>query len=475
MARQSTLSAFRLKTGVLAVCLGLLLAMSTIAVAQAQTIVSLTFDDGIATQNQIRPVLASHGMHGTFYIIDGFVGANSYYMTWPDVDALNADGNEIGGHTVDHQRLPDLTPDQQRHEVCDDAAALRSHGYTVTDFAYPYGAGSTQPAVLAALADCGYLSARKLGDLRSETCTDSSCPYAESIPPPNPYGVRTPDWLARSFTLADLEGWVTQVEEQGGGWMPIVFHDICDDCAEGSVSLSIFTAFLDWLQPRADNGTVVRTVRDVIGPPPGYARPRGATPLRASLVPAYQECTTANEGHSDPLAAGSCSPPQQSSSQLTVGTLDANGNLANSVGWLRMDAVLGDPATTADEADARLALSLTDVRRKTDLSDYTGELQALVSLRITDKNNGDAQSHQSATVADMPFIFTVPCSATLDPVVGASCSAVTSANAIVPDMVPEGLRTIWQLGQLQVLDGGPDEVAATADNTLFATQGVFVP
>jgi len=69
------------ENGVLAVCLGLPLAMSPIAVARAQTIVSLTFDDGIATQNQIRPVLASHGMHGTFYIIDGFVGANSYYMT----------------------------------------------------------------------------------------------------------------------------------------------------------------------------------------------------------------------------------------------------------------------------------------------------------------------------------------------------------------------------------------------------------
>jgi peptidoglycan/xylan/chitin deacetylase (PgdA/CDA1 family) len=443
--------------------------------ARAQTNVTLTFDDGIATQNLIRPVLASHGMRGTFFINSGNVGANSYYMTWSDVDALNADGNEIGGHTVDHQRLPDLTPDQQRHEVCDDAAALRGHGYTITDFAYPFGAGSTQPAVLQAFRDCGYLSARKFGDLRSEGCTDSSCPYAESIPPPNPYGVRTPEWVPRSFTLADLQGWVTQVEQHGGGWMPIVFHDICNNCADVSVSLSTFTAFLDWLQPRAASGTVVKTVRDIIGPPAGFARPRGATPLRASLVPAYAPCTGPNAQHGGPLNVTSCTPPQQSSSQLTVGTLDANGTIANSVGSLRMDVMPGDPVTPADEADAGLALSLADVRRTSDLSDYTGELQGRFGLRITDKNNGDAQSQQSATVQDTSFGFTVPCAATLDPTAGATCSTATSADAITPGIVPEALRSNWQLDQIQVLDGGPDEDADTDDNTVFAVQGVFVP
>ena len=39
----------------------------------------------------------------------------------------------------------------------------------------------------------------------------------------------------------------------------------------------------------------------------------------------------------------------------------------------------------------------------------------------------------------------------------------------------QGKRAVWQLGQIQVLDGGPDGAAATADNSLFAVQGVFVP
>jgi hypothetical protein len=31
------------------------------------------------------------------------------------------------------------------------------------------------------------------------------------------------------------------------------------------------------------------------------------------------------------------------------------------------------------------------------------------------------------------------------------------------------------MGQIQVLDGGADGSVSTADNTLFLTQGVFVP
>ena len=42
--------------------------------------------------------------------------------------------------------------------------------------------------------------------------------------------------------------------------------------------------------------------------------------------------------------------------------------------------------------------------------------------------------------------------------------------------MPEGRRAIWQLGRVEVYDGGPDGDANTpAGDTLFATQGVFIP
>ena len=44
------------------------------------------------------------------------------------------------------------------------------------------------------------------------------------------------------------------------------------------------------------------------------------------------------------------------------------------------------------------------------------------------------------------------------------------------ELALEGDRAIWQLGQVQLFDGGVDGDAETAaDNTLFATQGIFVP
>ena len=50
----------------------------------AQTIVSLTFDDGIDTQNFARTQMTAHGMHGTFYINSGDIGTDPYYMDWSD-------------------------------------------------------------------------------------------------------------------------------------------------------------------------------------------------------------------------------------------------------------------------------------------------------------------------------------------------------------------------------------------------------
>ena len=44
--------------------------------------------------------------------------------------------------------------------------------------------------------------------------------------------------------------------------------------------------------------------------PVGYPRPLGATPLSASLVPAYAECTASNRTHGPPLDSASCNPPR---------------------------------------------------------------------------------------------------------------------------------------------------------------------
>jgi hypothetical protein len=203
----------------------------------------------------------------------------------------------------------------------------------------------------------------------------------------------------------------------------------------------------------------------------GYARPKGASPARFSLVPAYNACASPNRTHGAPLAQPSCNPPVQSSSFLTEGSPDANGAGANATGSLTMIVVPGNSSTTADEADVKLKLTATDVRKKSDLSDYTGQLKATAGVRITDRDNGPAE----VGVGDTTYSFTVPCAATGSTTIGSTCSINTTADALVANTIKEGTRAVWQLGKVDVLDGGADGVASTDPNTRYLTQGYFVP
>jgi hypothetical protein len=194
--------------------------------------------------------------------------------------------------------------------------------------------------------------------------------------------------------------------------------------------------------------------------------------MRVSLVPAYNACTSANSTHGTPLNSPSCAPPVQASSNLTSGSPDANSQAANFTGFAKFEVVPGNAGTTADEADVKVTVDVTDVRKKSDLTDYTGQLKAQSSIRITDRDNGPPEA---GTVQDIPLGFTVPCSATADTTIGSHCSLSTTADAVTPNTVKEIKRTIWQMGKIDVFDGGADGLASTDPNTLFATQGYFVP
>ena len=194
--------------------------------------------------------------------------------------------------------------------------------------------------------------------------------------------------------------------------------------------------------------------------------------MYASLVPAYNPCAAPNRTHGPPLAFASCNPPAQSSAQLTVGSPDANGPAANAVGFAKYDVIPG-VAGGADDADVKFTFSFTDVRLQGTLADYTGQVQATTTVQITDRLNGPATDEPATGSVDFPI--TVPCASTGSTSIGATCSTTTSFDAVNPGSVTEIKRSIWQLDGIRVNDGGADGLASTTPNTLFATQGVFVP
>jgi hypothetical protein len=210
----------------------------------------------------------------------------------------------------------------------------------------------------------------------------------------------------------------------------------------------------------------------------GYVRPVSASPLVVSLVPAYNACLPAgaNSTHGPPLENPSCNPPVQSSGFVTVGTSDANSNSAQSVGSVAYRVCLTSPCGSGTAPDVKLLASVKDVRNKTGLADYVGELQARVNLRITDRANGGSLT-DAATLGDRAFSFTLPCTPTGGTgSIGSTCSVTTRANAVLPGIVVAGKRALWQTSQIEVLDGGPDgDVDTPAGNTVFARQGIFVP
>jgi hypothetical protein len=205
-----------------------------------------------------------------------------------------------------------------------------------------------------------------------------------------------------------------------------------------------------------------------------YVRPIAAAPLVVPLVVAYGECTSPNRQHGPPLAHASCNPPQQSSSQLTVGTFDANGEDPNLAGSIRFGVKVGDPSTTTDEADVTMIIRISDVRRRSDLGDYTGDVLVNETLRITDRYNGPAQN-EPGTMVEHAFPVFPSCQATADPAKGSDCSLTTTADSVIPGAIKEGKRTIWQFGRVSVFDGGADGAPNTAPNDVFLTQGIFVP
>ena len=231
--------------------------------AHAQTVVTMSLDDTFSDQVTAAQYFADAGVHGTFYVNSARLGQPSF-LTLADVQAMQAAGNEIGGHTTDHLSLGVVPSEEEERQICDDRAALIGMGLNVTSLAYPHG---TAPAMTQTITQgCGYNSARNSSGLRShdpEACTN--CAISETMPPANPYALRTPASIKSYMTAADLEQNVTDAEAAGGGWVPFVIHHVCDGCSDDAISPAVLQTFVQWVAARQAMGTTVKTVSEVVG------------------------------------------------------------------------------------------------------------------------------------------------------------------------------------------------------------------
>jgi len=136
------------------------LAIASVAVAQAapkisiarwpgdrKAAISLTFDDAMNTHlDQARPILKRHRLVGTFFVTTGKPEWQNRKTEW---QALAAEGNELGNHTVNHPCLleviqphsQDYTPEMMEAEIREAAAEIvtTTNSHRGLTFAYPCG------------------------------------------------------------------------------------------------------------------------------------------------------------------------------------------------------------------------------------------------------------------------------------------------------------------------------------------------
>ncbi len=234
-------------------------AVGPAAAATPSTVVTIQFDDGTIDQLATLPILQAHGMTATYYVNTGFVG-DAEHLSFADLHTLFNAGNEIAGHTLHHVDLKPLTTAEARQEVCTDRNNLLAEGFPATSFAYPFGSFDSGSEMV--VHDCGYNSGRGVSGISKKG------PFAETIPPADPYATRTPPNPKKATKLSTLELYVTNAEANGGGWVQLVFHHLCEQCGAYAITPAKFTALLDFLQGEVTGGRVsVQTTAQVIGGP----------------------------------------------------------------------------------------------------------------------------------------------------------------------------------------------------------------
>jgi len=95
-------------------------------------------------------------------------------------------------------------------------------------------------------------------------------------------------------------------------------------------------------------------------------------------------------------------------------------------------------------------------------------------IRVTDRYNG-ASGGEAGTAIDIGFPIPLDCIPTASTATGSSCGVNTTANAVAPGAVQAGKLAVWQFGEIQIKDSGPDGVRGNGDDEVFEVQGYFAP
>jgi peptidoglycan/xylan/chitin deacetylase (PgdA/CDA1 family) len=136
--------------------------------------VIFTFDDGYEDNyTDAYPILREHGYTAVLYLPFDYIGTSKMHprdtwesgraehnqlLNWNQVEEMLKDGMEIGSHTIGHEDLTRMPPEQAKREIFESKQALEQKlQVEITSFCYPGGYFEEEHARW--VQEAGYLSA----------------------------------------------------------------------------------------------------------------------------------------------------------------------------------------------------------------------------------------------------------------------------------------------------------------------------
>lgn len=115
----------------------------------------ISFDDGyVGNFTRALPVLTTHGLTATFFIVTNKVGT-PHMLDWPQLREMRAQGMSIQSHTANHPLLSTLNEADTRAELASSKRAIEEKlGAPVEFLSLPNGDSNRHYANVA--QECGY-------------------------------------------------------------------------------------------------------------------------------------------------------------------------------------------------------------------------------------------------------------------------------------------------------------------------------
>ena len=139
----------------------------------------ITFDDGMLSQyTYAKPILDKYNFKATFYIICNSVDKENR-MNWNNIQTLEDEGHEIGSHSMNHQRLGQLSNNEMKYEIIESKRCLEYKGFNVTSFSFPYNDGDNNKNIIKDIADNYYIARTASEPLMFFQCRDENAGFVE--------------------------------------------------------------------------------------------------------------------------------------------------------------------------------------------------------------------------------------------------------------------------------------------------------